>query len=238
MSLFAVRISNGRARSRDSHHTECEPRRDAARSDGGPSPRAAGLEHGKTTFHSRNARPGAGAANSRGQRDHAGAQRRSLALVGKDGRRSRQTSAPRGLRGPHHGFEDLQRQAQSNEHYSLCGDMRIDPMTRFAKAFVFLVLFTAPVTWGAEPTRAQEFSARCAAYYASAFEVPVELVDAVIQAESGWNPHAVSKKGAAGLMQLMPETAIRFGVRYRFDIEKKIPRGGANLALFVCPVKD
>jgi len=111
--------------------------------------------------------------------------------------------------------------------------MRIGPMTRFAKAFVFLVLFTAPVTWGAEPTRAQKISARWAAYYASAFDVPVELAYAVIQAESGWNPHAVSKKGAAGLMQLMPETAIRFGVRDRFDIEQNIRGGVAYLAWLI-----
>jgi len=68
----------------------------------------------------------------------------------------------------------------------------------------------------------QEFSAQCAALYASAFEVPVELVDAVIQVESGWNPFAVSMKGAAGLMQLMPATAIRFGVHDRFNIEENI----------------
>src|SRR5260370_34665495 len=98
--------------------------------------------------------------------------------------------------------------------------MRIDPMTRFAKAFVFLVLFTAPVTWAAEPTRVQEFSARCAAFYASAFDVPVELVDAVIQAESGWNPHAVSKKGAAGLCSLIPKTPIGFGAEDALTIEK------------------
>src|SRR5712671_7033866 len=111
--------------------------------------------------------------------------------------------------------------------------MRTEPMTRFAKTFVFLVLFTAPVTWAAEPTRVQEFSARCAAHYASAFDVPVELVYAVIQAESGWNPHAVSKKGAAGLMQLMPETATRFGVRDRFDIEENIRGGVAYLAWLI-----
>src|SRR6266571_3547357 len=233
MPLFTVRVSHGGAGSRDSHHTERKPRSDAARSDGGPRTRAEGLEHGKTAVNRRNARPGTGAANSRGQRDHAGAQRRSLADAGQDGGRSRKTSAPRGLRGPHRGFEDLQRQAQSNEHCSLCGDMRIEPMTRFAKAFVFLVLFTAPVTWAAEPTRVQEFSARCAAFYASAFDVHVELVDAVIQVESGWNPYAVSKKGAAGLMQLMPETAIRFGVRDRFDIEENIRGGVAYLAWLI-----
>ena len=106
-------------------------------------------------------------------------------------------------------------------------------MTGFVKAFVFLLLFTPSATWAAEPTRVQKFSARCAAFYASAFEVPVELVDAVIQVESGWSPYAVSGKGAAGLMQLMPETAIRFGVRDRFNIQENIRGGVAYLAWLI-----
>jgi soluble lytic murein transglycosylase-like protein len=43
------------------------------------------------------------------------------------------------------------------------------------------------------------------------------LVHAVVRAESGYDPKAVSPKGAAGLMQLMPETARRYGVADRFD---------------------
>jgi soluble lytic murein transglycosylase-like protein len=47
--------------------------------------------------------------------------------------------------------------------------------------------------------------------------VDKSLVHAVIQAESGYNPAAVSRKGATGLMQLMPDTARRYGVANAFD---------------------
>jgi membrane-bound lytic murein transglycosylase B len=49
------------------------------------------------------------------------------------------------------------------------------------------------------------------------FDVDAALVSAVIKAESDFNPHEVSNKGARGLMQLMPATATRFGVTNSFD---------------------
>jgi len=101
------------------------------------------------------------------------------------------------------------------------------------KAIFFLVVLVAPAAQAAGPRDVDQFPVRCAAYYASAFGVPVELVDAVIQVESAWNPYAVSNKGAAGLMQLMPATAARFGVRNRFDIEDNIRGGVAYLAWLI-----
>ncbi len=54
-----------------------------------------------------------------------------------------------------------------------------------------------------------------------------ELVRAVIQAESGFNPRAISSKGAMGLMQLMPATARELGVSDAFHPEQNI-RGGVT----------
>lgn len=51
------------------------------------------------------------------------------------------------------------------------------------------------------------------------------LVRAVIQAESDWNPLAVSRKGAFGLMQLLPSTAERYGVRDVFDPAQNVKGG-------------
>ncbi len=53
-----------------------------------------------------------------------------------------------------------------------------------------------------------------------------ELVQAVIQAESGYNPKALSSKGAMGLMQLMPATATLLAVDDPWDPEQNV-RGGA-----------
>jgi soluble lytic murein transglycosylase-like protein len=44
-------------------------------------------------------------------------------------------------------------------------------------------------------------------HYAAHYNVPQELISALIDVESAWNQRAISNKGAVGLMQLMPETA-------------------------------
>ena len=55
------------------------------------------------------------------------------------------------------------------------------------------------------------------------------LVKAVITTESGWNPRAVSRKGAVGLMQLIPETAQRYGVGNPFDPAQNVEGGATHL---------
>jgi soluble lytic murein transglycosylase-like protein len=78
--------------------------------------------------------------------------------------------------------------------------------------------------------RLHETSMRWVEYYAATYRMPVELIEAIIDEESGWNPYAVSSKGAAGIMQLMPPTAIRFGVHNRFRVNENVHGGVAYLA--------
>jgi hypothetical protein len=59
--------------------------------------------------------------------------------------------------------------------------------------------------------------------------LPIELIDAVIRTESGYRVEAVSRVGARGLMQLMPETAASVGVSDPFDPRQNILGGSRYL---------
>jgi len=65
---------------------------------------------------------------------------------------------------------------------------------------------------------------------ASKYQLDPDFVASVIKAESDFNPHAVSPKGARGLMQLMPQTATQLGVKDAFDPQANVEAGTAHLS--------
>ena len=69
--------------------------------------------------------------------------------------------------------------------------------------------------------------------YAKKFRVDATLVRAVIQVESDFDPMCVSRKGARGLMQLMPETAKKYGVTRVHDPDQNIRAGILHLREFL-----
>jgi soluble lytic murein transglycosylase-like protein len=68
---------------------------------------------------------------------------------------------------------------------------------------------------------------------AVAAAVEPNLLRAVIVVESGFNSHAVSKRGAVGLMQLMPATASRFGVSNPYDARENVHAGARYLKFLI-----
>jgi len=64
---------------------------------------------------------------------------------------------------------------------------------------------------------------------AGRFQVDPGLIQAIIRVESDYDPKAVSSKGAMGLMQLIPETAQRFGVANPFDPRQNVEGGTGYL---------
>jgi soluble lytic murein transglycosylase-like protein len=87
--------------------------------------------------------------------------------------------------------------------------------------------------------RAAVWLARSADYDAAieraafAAEVHPALLRAVIVVESGFNPRAVSRRGAVGLMQLLPSTARHYGAFNAFDPEQNIHAGARYLAALI-----
>jgi soluble lytic murein transglycosylase-like protein len=95
-----------------------------------------------------------------------------------------------------------------------------------AGAALAAILFACPpVGAAAGREAAKKFYDPIVKTYASKYKVPADLVHSIIKAESDYDCRALSVKGAAGLMQLMPDTATQYGVRDRFDPEDNIMGG-------------
>jgi soluble lytic murein transglycosylase len=69
--------------------------------------------------------------------------------------------------------------------------------------------------------------------YAGEYRLDPALIKSIIATESAFNTKAVSHKGAQGLMQLMPATAARHGVRNPFDPEENIRAGTKHMRLMM-----
>jgi soluble lytic murein transglycosylase len=93
------------------------------------------------------------------------------------------------------------------------------------------VALTRPASYetARRPTADYGTYSREIAEAAARYAVPERLIWAVIRAESGFDPRAVSPRGARGLMQLMPETAAILGVRDPFDPRENIHGGARHL---------
>lgn len=98
----------------------------------------------------------------------------------------------------------------------------------------YAILIVGQVTLCQAQTSAEPQSRLAAEYYVEAYAahygLPIGFVRAIVQVESGWRPCLVSRKGAAGLMQLMPQTAARLGIRDRCDLNANVSGGVRYLA--------
>jgi soluble lytic murein transglycosylase-like protein len=105
----------------------------------------------------------------------------------------------------------LDRENEYEEQKYLVRLCRVNPKS----AYLAALNIQCPFDYGLIPKIAAEIG------------LEVALLHAVIETESGYNPKAVSHKGAVGLMQLMPATAKRFGVTNRYDPTQNL-YGGAR----------
>ena len=86
-----------------------------------------------------------------------------------------------------------------------------------------------PQTQSTLPTRSAADLAQVVNSASATYHLDPDLVNSVIRAESGFNSHARSAKGAQGLMQLMPSTADALGVNNAFDPQANVGGGSRYL---------
>lgn len=93
------------------------------------------------------------------------------------------------------------------------------------------MLFAIAICAAQSGTRTTRMAAEYyVAAYAKHYRVPVALVRAIVERESNWQVCTVSRKGAVGLMQLMPLTAQQLGVSDRCNPDQNVSGGVRHLA--------
>jgi soluble lytic murein transglycosylase-like protein len=102
-------------------------------------------------------------------------------------------------------------------------------MRRLFASVLMACVVTSCAAQGSKPTT-KPASEYYVAAYAAHYRVPIPLVRAIVERESSWRPCTISSKGAVGLMQLMPSTAQRLGVRDRCNIDQNVSGGVRYLA--------
>ena len=101
---------------------------------------------------------------------------------------------------------------------------------RLTACFLMLLITTCAASALAPGDESRREAEYYVAAYAQHYQLPVEFVRALVEQESGWHRCPVSRKGAMGLMQLMPSTAARLNVANRCDPNQNISGGVRYLA--------
>jgi soluble lytic murein transglycosylase-like protein len=101
-----------------------------------------------------------------------------------------------------------------------------DTFARPAAETAFAAVYGETASAGAQADGTVDLDA-IFARASAVYDIPEDLLKAVARAESGFNPNAVSRSGAVGVMQLMPGTARALGVADSYDPEQNI-MGGAK----------
>lgn len=104
-----------------------------------------------------------------------------------------------------------------------------DPVAEAAPAAVETTPQSVAIPRVSDETLAQRPFAELISSVAASYDVDARLVHAVIEQESNYQSRARSKKGARGLMQLMPATARQYGVRNSYDPKANIDAGVRHL---------
>lgn len=95
--------------------------------------------------------------------------------------------------------------------------IEIKPILKGPRPYIRLSEYTLKPIKGHRPKKSEKLYRKIVFQAADQYRVEPAMINAIIMAESGYNPHAVSKRGAVGLMQLMPDTADDMGVEDRLD---------------------